>query len=315
MEEGVTFFSKDIWSCIFRHLPIDICKSWAFISPMLHYASRIGSTGRMRWKIPDTKTLNVLSKKFFVHLIQAVKTADLTIISCLHYMKIKLIDIEFIVSNRMNFKLSRDDFICFDQLLYLKFYFNAVGSFHLVNMPVHLKSLSFTGKGENTRIRLSSSFPATLEKLVIKLCKISAGIILPEGLKVLKYVDSDCFKNIPKNIPIGIVKLHFVGNDVAEWKIFDTDMIYPNLTSLVLVLKDFDRNKNVCVRTGQFPGLKYAEGSRLRIVNNVGLYVRDMHSVKDMDQVYVCKIGEEEEKEKEKWIDEDSERMNKKIKR
>jgi Leucine-rich repeat (LRR) protein len=298
------FFDKHIWSRIFHHLPIEQAKEWALLSKSMYHASRLGSAMNMRWKITNASILNVLSKQFFVHLIQAVEVRNCSVLTCLYYLNVKITNVRLSIhASDMYYKKS--DFINFDQITELSVCFKQpISKFGLMDLPCNLKSLAFID-GNSCNVTIPPILPESLEYLHIDNCKIT-NLKLPNGLKDLFYDHKEFFKHVPK-LPLGIHTLRVVGdfNGGHNWRLFHQDVIYPNLKRIEIIANDPSPNRQITIYTKGLPALKYAEVTKMSVVNDGRLYMRHMHVWKEDPDITVCKFGDEEE---------EKERPNKKIK-
>jgi len=288
------FFDKFIWSRIFHHLPIEQVKEWACLSKSMYYAARLGSAMNVRWKIKSATILNALSKSFFVYLIQAVEVFNCSILTSLYFINVKITDVRFKIHTD-NVAFLKSDFIDFDRITHLSFNLkNTVTRVELADLPPGLKSLTFVGNACN--VLIPPNLPESLEHLRIEKCKI-VNLNLPSGLKELYYEDKDCFKSVPA-IPISLRKLIVIGNDCVGWKLLEKDVIYPNLEHVEIIRNNPNRDRVTSVYTKRLPALKYIEATRLSLVNDGKLYVREAYPYSDKADTTVYQFGEEEEEER-----------------
>lgn len=293
---SVFFFDKVIWSRIFHHLPIEQVKEWALLSKSMYHASRLGSAMNVRWKIESVTILNALSKSFFVHLIQAVELNQCSILTSLYFINVKITNVKLQI-NRDNLIYSRNEFIDFDRITHLSFNLKPkVSKIQISDLPPGLKSLTFVGSHSCT-VLIPPILPESLEHLWIEKCKI-ANLNLPSGLKELFYEDKDFFRNVP-TIPTNIRKLQVFGDCASNgWRIFDKDIVYPNLEHVEVIRNNSARDKSTTFYTKGLPALKYVEGTKLTIVNDGKLYMRHAYPYADQIDISVYHFGEEEEEER-----------------
>lgn len=266
--------SNDLLSCIFHYLPVQQAKDWALLGDTFYRASRLGSAMNMRWEVHDNERLNALLSRFFVHLVQAVEVSELTMLTCFHYARVKITDVKFIGKNIC---LSRKEYINFDNLTTLSIHNTGHNpESKITELPNGLKCLKFVG--DNGKIVFSCELPKSLEILHMNGFFIDGDLILPEGLKTFKYIHTQCYEHLPKNLPINLQYLHIQGKSASSnrWRIGAENTVYPFLTTIVVI----DRNlkDNIDYNTLYYPSLKHLEVTKLRLKNDGGLYIDEFET-------------------------------------
>jgi len=261
--------SKDILSQIFHYLPVQQAKDCALLGDTFYRASRLGSAMNMRWKVFDTKRLNDLLSRFFVHLIDAVEVSDLMVLTCFYYARVNITSVKLHI-NKDDLKLSKSDFINFNQLTELNFVIVApIDNFYLIDLPEKLKVLKFNRLSNDDKnedqIHIPSKLPTTLEILYIRYLVVK-NIILPDGLKELTYIDKDCFTNMPKVIPKNILTLNIQGKSTNAWEILQDDVIYQNLQNVTLC--DENVTTQISILTSSMPNIKNIQATHLKLTND-----------------------------------------------